>query len=165
MGYLNQMLAVGVEQFLNSCKMAGVKGLIIPDLPIDIYDNEYKTLFKKFTIDISFLVTPRTSQKRIKEIDRLSSGFVYLVADNSITGSVLGSFSDSQIDYFKRINSYKLKSPQLIGFGIKTAKQCNICKKYTNGAIIGSDFIRQLSHPAFLEDDNIEKYIASIING
>ena len=164
MGYLNQMMMAGFEKFLKLCKKAGVQGLIIPDLPLDIYEEEYRGLFEENEISISFLVTPRTTTERIREIDRLTTGFVYLVADNSITGNSLGEFSNKQIAYFENVNSLNLNSPRLIGFGIKTAKQFEICKQYANGAIIGSEFIRQLSQPGFLNGDNISKFIKTILS-
>jgi tryptophan synthase alpha chain len=164
MGYFNQLMTMGVEVFLRSCKAAGVKGLIIPDLPMEIYEEEYKSIFEENEISISFLITPATSLARIQMADRLSSGFIYLVADNSITGAASGSFSPAQIAYFERISQLKLSSPVLIGFGIKTAKQYNLTKKYANGAIIGSEFIRKLSTAEVANEEAISKFINSIIN-
>jgi tryptophan synthase alpha chain len=164
MGYFNQLMTMGVEQFLRSCKAAGVKGLIIPDLPMEIYEHEYKSTFEENEIAISFLITPATSSTRIEMADRLSSGFLYLVADNSITGAASGSFSPAQIAYFERISKMKLSSPVLIGFGIKTAKQYNLIKKYANGAIIGSEFIRKLSTTKIAREQAICSFINSIAN-
>ena len=162
MGYFNQLMTMGVEQFLKTCKTAGVKGLIIPDLPMEIYEHEYKKLFKEYEIAISFLITPGTSSARIQVADRLSSGFLYLVADNSITGSATGSFSAEQITYFERIRAMKLNSPVLIGFGIKTASQYELTKKYANGAIIGSEFIRKLSTDKQVSNESITRFVNSI---
>jgi tryptophan synthase alpha chain len=164
MGYFNQLMTFGVEQFLQACKTSGVKGLIIPDLPMEIYEQEYKNLFAEYDIAISFLITPRTSLARMQMADRLSSGFLYLVADNSITGAASGSFSAAQIDYFERIKQHNLSSPVLIGFGIKTARQYKLTKKYANGAIIGSEFIRKLSAMDSVSEENVKAFIGSIVN-
>jgi tryptophan synthase alpha chain len=164
MGYFNQLLTMGVEQFLKACKESGVSGLIVPDLPMDIYEQEYKSLFEEYEIAISFLITPATSLERIMLADRLSTGFLYLVADNSITGSATGTFSDAQIDYFARIRDCELTSPALIGFGIKTENQYQLTRKYANGAIIGSEFIRKLSASETVSEDTIIAFIKSIIN-
>ncbi len=164
MGYFNQLMTMGVEQFLITCKDAGIKGLIIPDLSMEIYEAEYQNLFAEYEITISFLITPATSSARIQMADRLSSGFLYLVADNSITGAASGSFSSAQIAYFERIRQLKLSSPVLIGFGIKTASQYNMTKKYANGAIIGSEFIRKLSTDDMVSGEPIRRFISSIIN-
>jgi len=144
MGYLNQMMAIGEEKFLEQCQHSGVDGLIVPDLPMELYENEYQSLFQKHNISISFLVSPRTSAARIVEADRLSSGFIYIVADNSITGKEQGEFNQSQLAYFERIASMKLNTPVMIGFGIKSKNQFTQAGNYANGAIIGSEFIRQL---------------------
>jgi tryptophan synthase alpha chain len=164
MGYFNQILTIGVEQFLATCRATGVKGLIIPDLPMEIYEHEYKDLFEEYDIAIAFLITPATSLARIQMADRLSSGFLYLVADNSITGSASGMFSPAQIAYFERIKELKLSSPVLIGFGIKTATQYKLTKKYANGAIIGSEFIRKLSATDAVSEEAINSFIKSIVN-
>lgn len=145
MGYLNQLLIVGVREFLNKCKSVGVSGLIIPDLPIEIYEKDYKQIFQQAGIEISFLITPRTSDHRIKLADKQSTGFIYMVADNSITGSDSGRFSNEQLAYFKRIKDMNLSTPLFIGFGIKTKEQFLQTKQYAHGAIIGSEFIRRLS--------------------
>jgi tryptophan synthase alpha chain len=164
MGYFNQLLSVGVELFLEKCQAAGVRGLIIPDLPLEIYELEYQSLFAEYKIAISFLITPRTNFSRVKLADRLSTGFLYLVSDNSITGVASGIFSEEQIAYFKRIRSYRLKSPQLIGFGIKTSGQYELTKKYAHGAIIGSEFIRMLSTTQEVNQESIERFVSSIVS-
>ncbi len=164
MGYLNQLMTVGVEKFLEHCREAGVDGLIIPDLPMDIYEEQYKELFEQANMAISFLISPRTSAERIREADRLSSGFLYMVADNSITGGEVGVFNDMQLAYFKRIQAMNLETKVLIGFGIKTRNQFEETKVYANGAIIGSDFIRQLSTDAVEIEDSVNKYIREILN-
>ncbi len=162
MGYLNQLLTVGAENFLQACRQAGVSGLIIPDLPMDSYAAEYQELFHRYEMAISFLITPRTGEKRIRLADQLSSGFLYLVADNSITGREEGRFSNNQIAYFQRIKEMKLSSPTLIGFGITTADQYFLTKKYANGAIIGSKFIRKLSTTGAVSRQAIAGFIESV---
>jgi tryptophan synthase alpha chain len=164
MGYFNQLLTIGIEKFLEKCKATGVQGLIIPDLPLEIYEKEYQDLFIENEIAISFLITPRTSLARVTLADRLSTGFLYLVADNSITGAVSGVFSEEQVTYFERIKNYNLKSPRLIGFGIKTASQYELTKKYANGAIIGSEFIRILSTMQELNQESIDQFVNSIVS-
>ncbi len=162
MGYLNQMLTVGVDSFLQSCRQARVSGLIIPDLPMEIFAAEYAGLFRQNNLSISFLITPRTSPERIRLADKLSTGFVYLVADNSITGSKGGVFSEDQIAYFQRIKQMNLHSPTLIGFGIRTAGQYFLTRKYANGAIIGSEFIRQLAGAQPVGRQTIAGFIESV---
>lgn len=164
MGYLNQMMSVGISEFLAQCKSSGVAGLIIPDLPMDIYDEDYKSLFEEYGLAISFLISPRTAETRIREADRLSTGFLYMVADNSITGGESTSFNDLQLDYFDRIKSMNLESKVMIGFGIKTGEQYRLTKKYANGAIIGSEFIRQLNKEGVSLEQSVTKYIRSVLN-
>jgi len=144
MGYYNQMLQYGEETFLAAAQKAGVNGLIIPDLPMDIYEAKYQAIFEKYDIEISFLVTPMTSDERIQQADRLSSGFIYIVSQSSITGKK-GSISDEQIRYFDKIKDMKLNSPTLIGFGIHDSETFNTAASYSNGGIIGSAFIRALA--------------------
>jgi tryptophan synthase alpha chain len=143
MGYFNQMVQYGVERFLSDASNAGIQGLIIPDLPMVIYEKEYESLFHKYKIEISFLVTPMTSDLRIKDADRLSSGFLYVVSQSSITGKQSG-ISEEQINYFKKIQAMPLSSPSLIGFGIHDKKTREMANQYSHGAIVGSAFIRVL---------------------
>jgi tryptophan synthase alpha chain len=164
MGYLNQVMTFGVEKFLNNCQATGVSGLIIPDLPLDIYQAEYKALFQRYQVDISFLITPRTSDERIKLADSLSSGFLYLVSDNSLTGGASDKFSQAQMAYFTRVNKMRLSSPKLIGFGIKTANQYKQTKKLANGAIIGSYFIEMLTNADQINQESISAFVSSIVN-
>ena len=162
MGYLNQVMQFGENKFIQKCKEAGVDGLILPDLPLDVYESDYKDLFEKNNIKICFLITPQTSDERIKEIDRLSSGFIYVVADSSITGNAKG-ISAQQINYFERINTMNLTSKKLIGFGISDAQSFNKACQYANGAIIGSAFIRALGNQKAQLESNISNFVESII--
>lgn len=164
MGYLNQLMTVGVEQFLLNCRDTGVHCLIIPDLPMDIFESEYKELFEQYNIAISFLISPRTSEKRIREADRLSTGFLYMVADNSITGGVSGEFNELQLAYFKRIKDMNLATKVLIGFGIVSRNQFELTREFANGAIIGSEFIRQLPEGKGDLEKPIKGFIKGILN-
>jgi tryptophan synthase alpha chain len=150
MGYYNQMLQYGVERFLNDAHEAGIQGLIIPDLPMDIYEKEYLDLFHQYQMEISFLVTPMTSTERIKQADRLSSAFLYVVSQTSITGNK-GEISTDQIAYFKQIKDMQLTSPSLIGFGIHDKQSRTMANTYSHGAIVGSAFIRVLENSPDLE--------------
>ena len=160
MGYLNQLLRMGEERFLQNCRDSGVDGLIIPDLPMEVYQSQYQELFGRYQQAISFLITPRTSVERIRLADRLSSGFVYLVADNSITGKITDDFSPQQEAYFKRIRDMQLTSPVLIGFGIRTARQFRAACRFAQGAIVGSEFIRQFS--GGVDDEKIRRFVKNI---
>ncbi len=146
MGYFNQLLQVGVEHFLKKCKESGVDGLIIPDLPVDVYLSKYEEMFKLYGINISFLITPQTSEERIKLLDKACTSFLYIVSDNSLTGSKTDGFSKDQITYFKRVKGLSLTSPTMIGFGISSKKMVEEANKYANGAIIGSAFIEAVKN-------------------
>lgn len=141
MGYLNQLLQFGPEKFLSNCKEVGVDGLIIPDLPFEIYLKDYKTLFEEYGIAISFLITPGTSEERIRALDKACSSFLYVVSDNSITGGGKGVFSESQLYYFNRIKDLNLTSPTMIGFGISSKNMLKQASQYANGAIIGTAYL------------------------
>lgn len=144
MGYFNPMLQYGVEAFCAKCAEIGIDGLIIPDLPVNVYADEYKATFDKYELINIFLITPQTSDERIRFIDSVSSGFIYMVSSASVTGSQTG-FGNTQEDYFKRIANMNLKNPQIIGFGINNAETFNQATQYAKGAIIGSAFINHLS--------------------
>ena len=143
MGYFNPMLQFGVEAFCAKCAEVGIDGLIIPDLPVDVYAEEYKATFDKYGLINVFLITPQTSDERIRFIDSVSSGFIYMVSSASVTGSSAG-FGNVQEDYFKRIAKMNLKNPQIVGFGINNAETFNQATQYAKGAIIGSAFITHL---------------------
>jgi tryptophan synthase alpha chain len=144
MGYFNPMLQYGIDNFCKKCQEVGVDGLIIPDLPVDVYADEYKAIFEKYGLINVFLITPQTSDDRIHFIDSVSDGFIYMVSSASVTGSQSG-FGSTQEDYFKRIASMNLKNPQVIGFGINNAETFNQATKFAKGAIIGSAFIQHLT--------------------
>lgn len=144
MGYFNQVLKFGVRDFFSKAREVGADGLIIPDLPIDVYKNEYASLVDEIDLDLIFLITPQTSNERIKMIDKISKGFVYLVSAHSTTGAQQ-DLQNSQIEYFKKIKAMNLENPALIGFGISNSKTFSTACKYANGAIIGSAFINAIA--------------------
>ncbi|WP_264530978.1 tryptophan synthase subunit alpha [Flavobacterium sp. N502540] len=144
MGYFNPMLQYGIEDFCKKCAEIGIDGLIIPDLPVDVYAAEYKVIFEKYGLINVFLITPQTSEERIRFIDSVSNGFIYMVSSASVTGSQAG-FGNTQENYFERIAQMDLKNPQIVGFGISNKETFNQATKYAKGAIIGSAFIKHLS--------------------
>ncbi|OIQ18788.1 tryptophan synthase subunit alpha [Lacinutrix sp. MedPE-SW] len=160
MGYFNPMLQYGVEAFCKKCQDVGIDGLIIPDLPVDVYNEKYKAVFEKYGLINVFLITPQTSEKRINFIDSISNGFIYMVSSASVTGSNSG-FGDEQTKYFKRIAKMNLKNPQIIGFGISDNETFSQATQHAKGAIIGSAFIKNLTKSGLSKIDN---FIKSIIN-
>lgn len=160
MGYLNPIYQYGIEKFCEDCQEAGVSGLIIPDLPVNEYQNEYKTVFERHRLANIFLITPQTSEARIREIDNISNSFIYMVSSASTTGAKKG-LTQGQIDYFVRVQNMKLKSPLLIGFGISDHQSFTQATTYANGAIIGSAFINVLKNSDNLEED-IVAYVRSV---
>ncbi len=142
MGYLNPIMQYGIENFCNKAKEVGVDGVILPDLPMYEYETIYKKLFDAAGLDFVFLVTPETSEERIRKIDALGSGFIYAVSSSSTTGK--SKAIEAQEDYFKKLQSLQLKNPVLVGFGIKDKQTFEAASRYTNGAIIGSAYIKAL---------------------
>ncbi|HUH46255.1 MAG TPA: tryptophan synthase subunit alpha [Arenibacter sp.] len=144
MGYFNPVLQYGVENFCKKCQEIGIDGLILPDLPLDVYQADYAATFKKYNLINIFLITPQTSDERIAQIDAASDGFIYMVSSASVTGSQDG-FGADQTTYFKRIAGMDLKTPQIIGFGISNSETFQQATKWAKGAIIGSAFIKYLT--------------------
>ncbi|MEM7086094.1 MAG: tryptophan synthase subunit alpha [Bacteroidota bacterium] len=144
MGYFNPVLQYGIEAFCAKCEEIGIDGLILPDLPLSEYQAHYQHIFEKHKLLNMFLITPQTSEPRIREIDAASDGFIYMVSSASTTGAK-SSFGTDQTDYFNRIASLGLQSPQIVGFGISNAETFTAATKTTRGAIIGSAFIKMLS--------------------
>ena len=144
MGYFNPMLQYGVEEFCKKCQDVGIDGLIIPDLPVEVYHEEYQTIFERYGLLNIFLITPQTSEKRIRYMDSISKGFIYTVSSASTTGSQSG-FGKNQTDYFKRIADLKLDNPQIIGFGISDHETFSQATQHAKGAIIGSAFIKHVT--------------------
>ncbi|CAN5215836.1 tryptophan synthase subunit alpha [soil metagenome] len=161
MGYLNPVMQYGIQKFCEDAAAAGIDGLILPDLPADNFD-EYKHFFQSNDLDFIFLVTPRTSDERVLKLDKLSSGFLYAVSSSSTTGNNNSTMNEQQ-EYFKRLQSLKLKNPILAGFGIKDKNTFTNACEYTNGAIIGSAYIQVLCKGGNISE-NTNKFLTQIIN-
>ncbi|MGY5351802.1 tryptophan synthase subunit alpha [Wenyingzhuangia sp. IMCC45533] len=159
MGYFNQVVRYGAEKFCEKCQSVGVETLVLPDMPMIEYENTYKALFAKYGLSNVFLITPQTSEERIKKIDELTEAFIYVVASSSITGAK-GSISDGQIAYFNRIKSYNLKSTLIAGFGISSKETFNTVCSHVNGAIIGSAFVKHIGVHGV---SSIDAFVKSII--
>lgn len=162
MGYINPIVQYGIEAFCQKCEEVGVDGLILPDLPMFEYLEIHKPLFEQHGLFNIFLITPQTSEARIREIDDNSKGFIYMVSSASTTGAKTG-ISNAQEAYFERINGMKLKNPTLIGFGISNKETFDKACKNANGAIIGSAFVKAISDSMDLPKD-IENFTNSIID-
>jgi tryptophan synthase alpha chain len=158
MGYYNPMLQYGIERFVRQCQAVGIDGLIIPDLPPHLYERYYASLFEEAGLANIFLISPQTSDERIRYIDGISAGFIYAVSSASITGGS-GPIKDSQTAYFERLNGLKLRTPHVIGFGIYDATSFRQATKYADGAIVGTAFINLLnSYP-----QHYQEHIASFV--
>ena len=142
MGYFNQVMQYGEERFVQRAAEIGVDGLILPDLPLDVYEEEYRKMFERHGLGVTFLISPQTSEARIRHIDSLSHGFIYMVSSSSITGGQSGLAG--AVPYFERVQAMDLKTPRLIGFGISAAADFNLVSEYAHGAVVGSAFIRAL---------------------
>jgi tryptophan synthase alpha chain len=142
MGYMNPVLQYGFERFCSKAAEVGIDGLILPDLPMHEYEIEYGEVIKKYNLNLIFLVTPETKEDRLRKIDELSTGFLYAVSSSSTTGN--NKDISEQEEYFKKLHNMKLKNPILVGFGIKDKQTFEAACKYSNGAIIGSAYIKAL---------------------
>ncbi len=156
MGYLNPIMQYGFENFCKTCNEIGIDGVIIPDLPFKDYVEEFKPIADKYDIKIIMLITPETSEERIRLIDEHTDGFVYMVSSASTTGAQKG-FDDAKQAYFKRINGMNLRNPRLIGFGISNKATLEAAQANASGAIIGSRFISLLK-----ESDSIESAVQTL---
>jgi tryptophan synthase alpha chain len=162
MGYFNPMVQYGIERFCKKAAEVGVDGVIVPDLPMYEYETLYSKYFTENGLSNIFLVTPQTSDERIRKIDTLSNSFIYLLSSSSITGKNL-QVSDAIEDYYKRIKAMKLKSPAIIGFGISNNETFKKACEYARGAIVGSAFVKFLGTEDYLE--RIPGFIKSIKTG
>ena len=162
MGYVNPVLQFGVEAFCQKCQEVGIDGLILPDMPASVYEEEYKATFDKYGILNIFLITPQTTEARISRIDEISNGFIYMVSSASVTGGTSG-ITDTMETYFNRVNAMNLRNPRLIGFGIKDNATFTKASQYAAGAIIGSQFIRVLQDSTETTlHNNIVEYVKSV---
>ncbi len=160
MGYMNPVLQYGFEKFCKDAAEVGVSGLILPDLPEYEYETEYGAIIKKCGLDFIFLVTPETSEERVRRLDLLSSGFLYAVSSSSTTGNEKDFNAVEK--YLERLKSLNLKNPILVGFGIKDKETFNTACKYANGAIIGTAYIKALEGAANVEQAT-KKFLAGIL--
>jgi tryptophan synthase alpha chain len=150
MGYANPMIQYGVEHFCKKAAEVGVDGIIVPDLPMYEYEALYAGYFKTNNLSNIFLVTPQTSEERIRKIDELSNSFIYLLSSSSITGGSL-QVSVNIEDYYKRVKDMDLKNPSVIGFGISDNKSFTKACEYAAGAIVGSAFVKILETEGYME--------------
>lgn len=160
MGYLNPVMQYGMERFVKDAAQAGVDGLILPDLPLFEYEDAYRKMFTASGITHTFLISPTTSDNRMRMVDQASDGFVYAVSASSTTGAKDG-FSDSQVKYFERLKGSGLRNPLMIGFGISTKDTFDTATTYAAGAIVGSAFINLLTTSKNMESD-IPGFVKSI---
>ncbi len=156
MGYINPVMQYGVEKFLAKCSYVGVDGLILPDVPMELFDAEYVPLLRKYDLDFIFLITPETDETRIRLIDERSTGFIYMVSSSATTGNTAG-LSAEQRAYFERIRGMKLKNHCMIGFGIHDRQTFREATQYADGAIVGSAFIKQLAQDA--SEEAIDRFV------
>ncbi|MFT3753215.1 MAG: tryptophan synthase subunit alpha [Paludibacter sp.] len=156
MGYLNPIMQFGFEAFCKECHRVGVDGMIIPDLPMSDFLAEYKEIAGRYGLEFIFLITPETSEARIREIDSHTNGFIYMVSSAAVTGTQ--SSFDNKVEYFNRINAMNLKNPRLIGFGISNKSTRDMVNRYSSGAIIGSAFIKALQ-----ETNDVEKGVKLLL--
>ena len=151
MGYLNPILHYGIEQFCQSCVESGVSGMIIPDLPFKDYQDIVKPIADKYDLRVIMLITPETSEERIRFIDDNTDGFIYMVSSAAITGAQK-SFDDAKQEYFRRINAMNLRNPRMIGFGISNKQTLEAAQNNAAGAIIGSKFVTLLNESSTPEE-------------
>jgi tryptophan synthase alpha chain len=144
MGYLNPIMHYGIEPFCQSCAESGVSGMIIPDLPFDDYLNIVKPVADRYDLRVIMLITPETSDERIRFIDDHTDGFIYMVSSAAITGAQK-NFDDAKQEYFRRINAMNLRNPRMIGFGISNQQTLKAAQDNAAGAIIGSKFVTLLN--------------------
>ena len=151
MGYMNPAMQYGFERFCEDAAAAGIDGLILPDLPEYEYETQYGEIIRKYGLDFIFLVTPETSEERIKKLDQLTSGFLYAVSSSSTTGK--DKNMDEVTRYLERLKEMKLKNPVLVGFGIKDKQTFQLACAHANGAIIGTAYIKALENGKSLEEE------------
>ncbi len=151
MGYLNPIMQFGFESFCETCVKAGVDGMIIPDLPFLDYLADYKPIADRYNLKIIMLITPETSEARVRQIDEHTDGFIYMVSSAATTGAQQ-SFDEQKQQYFRRINAMQLRNPRLVGFGISNKATFDAASSNSSGAIIGSKFVQLLKQKATPEE-------------
>lgn len=158
MGYFNPVMQYGVEAFCQKCEDIGIDALILPDLPLREYQLHYKEIFNRHGLDLIYLITPQTPEERIRAIDEMSNSFIYMVSSSSTTGAKAG-FSEKNQKYFKRIADMKLKNPTLVGFGISDKNSFDQATAHSQGAIIGSAFIKHIESQGI---DQISSFVQNL---
>lgn len=159
MGYFNPILQFGVEDFCQKCAQIGIDGLIIPDLPLAVFEHDFKAIFDRYDLKNICLITPQTSEERIQKIDQISDSFIYMVSSSSTTGSQ-NSFGETQKNYFEKVAKMNLKNPQIVGFGISNRETFLQATEHQKGAIIGSAFVNFIKNN---EISAIQNFIKQII--
>ena len=161
MGYLNPILHYGIEAFCQSCADAGISGMIIPDLPFDDYLTQIKPVADRYDLRVIMLITPETSDDRIRFIDDHTDGFIYMVSSAAITGAQ-NNFDDAKQEYFRRINAMNLRNPRMIGFGISNKQTLESAQQNAAGAIIGSKFVTLLNDAGGNTDQALDQLFAAL---
>jgi tryptophan synthase alpha chain len=160
MGYLNPVYRYGIERFCKKCAEVGVDGIIVPDLPLEEYKEVYEPIFTKYGIYNTFLVTPQTSESRIREIDAVTKGFIYIVSTFSTTGGNKALWQSEK--YFLHIQEMGLKSKLMVGFGISSKETFLYASQFANGAIIGTAFVKALEESGEI-NDKVKKFMNTIL--
>jgi tryptophan synthase alpha chain len=159
MGYLNPVLQYGFEKFCADAARVGIDGLILPDMPLYEWETEYKPVIEQYGLDFIFLVTPETSEARIRKLDAASTGFLYAVSSSSTTGSTINV--QPMEDYLKRLQGMQLINPVLVGFGIRDKQSFDTACRYTQGAIIATAYLKTLEEGS----SNIKETTQQFLNG
>ncbi|KAA6344360.1 Tryptophan synthase alpha chain [termite gut metagenome] len=159
MGYLNPIMQFGFERFCRKCSECGIDGMIIPDLPFRDYREHYQSVAERYNLYMIMLITPETSEERIREIDRHTNGFIYMVSSAATTGAQQ-NFDAQKQAYFKRIKEMKLQNPRMVGFGISNRDTFEAACRYASGAIVGSRFVSLLE-----EESDAERAVKRLIDG
>lgn len=162
MGYLNPIMQYGIEEFCRSCVESGVSGAIIPDLPFKDYLEEVKPVADRYDLRIIMMITPETSEERIRFIDEHTDGFIYMVSSAAITGAQK-NFDEAKREYFRRIDAMQLRNPRMIGFGISNRQTFESARQNAAGAIIGSKFVTLLSESGNA-DEALDKLFEALEN-
>ena len=161
MGYLNPIMQYGFEAFCRSCRECGIDGAIIPDLPFKDYMEEYRPIARKYGVHLIMLITPETSEERIRQIDEHTDGFIYMVSSAAITGAQR-DFNAQKQAYFRRIGNMRLRNPRMIGFGISNRQTFEAAAKHAAGCIIGSKFVSLLTEEQGNADRAADRLLAAL---